>query len=73
MKENTIHFILSFIAKNFDDEAFISLIANCKDGFWNVEYNDGDKADFDVNKLEKGMQLYNYAKKWIFIYRQTMK
>ena len=42
---------------------FISLITNQKDGIWNVEYNDGDKEDFDVNDLKKGIQLYNSVKK----------
>ena len=40
MKENAIHFINSYFVKKFDDENFIVLITNCKDGFWHVEYKD---------------------------------
>ena len=73
MKENAIHFINSYIAKNFDDDFFV-LITNYKDGFWHVEYNDGDKEDFDVNELKKGLYLYNsFQKKRIFVYLYTMK
>ena len=42
MKENAIHFINIYIAKKFDDENSIGLITNYKDGFWHLEYNDGD-------------------------------
>ena len=63
MKKNAIHFINSYVAKKFDDEIFIGLITNYKDGFWNVEYNDGDKEDFDVNDLKKGIKLYNSVDK----------
>ena len=42
MKENAIHFINIYIAKKFNDENFIGQITNYKDGFWHVEYNDGD-------------------------------
>ena len=68
MKENAIHSINSYFVKKFDDENFIVLITNCKDGFWHVEYNDGDKEDFDVNELMKCLQLYNSAKERIFVY-----
>ena len=44
------------------------LITNYKDSFWHVEYNDGDKEDFDVNELMKCLQLYNSAKEGIFVY-----
>ena len=63
MKENAIHFINSYIAKKFDDEIFIGLITNYKDDFWHVEYKDGDKEDFDVIELKKGIQLYNSVQK----------
>ena len=71
MKENAIYFINSYIVNKFDDENFIFLITNCKDGFWHVEYNDGDKEDFDVNELKKGLYLYNSSKRgYLYIRRQ---
>ena len=63
MKENAIHFINSYVAKKFDNEIFIGLITNYKDGFWKVEYTDGDKEDFDVDDVKKGILLYNSVEK----------
>ena len=63
MKENAICFINSYIAKQFDDDIFIGLITNYKCDFWCVEYDDGDKEDFDVIDLKKGIQLYKSLKK----------
>ena len=76
MMENAIHFIHSYIAKKFDDGYFIVLITNYKDSIWHVEYNDGDKEDFDVNELKKGLYLYNSSKKkdiCISVYNEVRK
>lgn len=48
MKENEIHFINSYIVEKFGDDIFIGLITNYNNGFGQVEYNGGDKEDFDI-------------------------
>ena len=56
MKENSINYINSYIAKMFDDEFYIGLITNYKGDLWYVECGDGDEEDLMPLKFRR---VYN--------------
>ena len=51
------------VAKVFEDgKLYRGLIVAFNKPYWKVEYQDGDKEDFDWKELKKGMEVYNKDK-----------
>jgi len=57
------HFIGSRVAKTFfDNMVFYGTITSYDNGFWNIEYDDGDMEDFDETDLNTAIELYDGKK-----------
>jgi hypothetical protein len=57
-------FINKKVSKVFEDGIIYSGVVTSYDGeYWLIEYDDGDKEDFDQKELQAGILLYKQQKK----------